>query len=101
MPGYTTDMHVAALTIELRLPGCHSLKEKRSRMKSLLANIHRHFNVSAAEIDHNDNWQLATIACVVVSNDQAHTQRVLDGIPSWIESRRPDLQVIDDQIMLL
>jgi len=94
-------MHVAALTIELRLPGCHSLKEKRSCMKSLLANIHRHFNVSAAEIDQNDSWQFAVIACVVVSNDQGHTQRVLDGIPSWIESRRPDLQVIDDQIIML
>jgi uncharacterized protein YlxP (DUF503 family) len=101
MPGYTTIMHVAALTIELRLPGCRSLKEKRSRLKSLLANIHRHFNVSAAEVDHNDNWQFATIACVVVSNDQAHAQRVLDGIPSWIESRRPDLQVIDDEMMML
>jgi uncharacterized protein YlxP (DUF503 family) len=101
MADYTTDMHVAALTIELRLPGCRSLKEKRSHLKSLLANIHRDFNVSAAEIDHHDSWQFATIACVVVSNDQAHTQRVLDGIPSWIESRRPDLQVIDDELIML
>jgi uncharacterized protein YlxP (DUF503 family) len=94
-------MHVAALIIELRLPGCRSLKEKRSRLKSLLANIHRHFNVSAAEIDHNDNWQSAVIGCVIISNDQGHTQRVLDGIPSWVESRRPDLQVVDDQIIML
>jgi uncharacterized protein YlxP (DUF503 family) len=94
-------MHVAAMTIELRLPGCRSLKEKRSRLKGLLANIHRHFNVSAAEIDLNDSWKSAIIACVVVSNDQAHVQRVLDGIPSFIESRRPDIQVVDDQIILL
>jgi uncharacterized protein YlxP (DUF503 family) len=94
-------MHVAALIIELRLPGCRSLKEKRSRLKSLLANIHRHFNVSAAEIGHNDHWQLAEIACVVVSNDAGHSQQVLDGIPAWIESRRPDLQVIDDRITML
>jgi len=94
-------MHVAAITIELRLPGCRSLKEKRSHLKGLLAKIHRHFNVSAAEIDHNDNWKFAVIACVVVSNDQGHVQRVLDGIPSWIESRRPDLQVVDDHIILL
>ncbi|OGO15611.1 MAG: hypothetical protein A2Z14_09935 [Chloroflexi bacterium RBG_16_48_8] len=94
-------MHVVALTIELRLPDCRSLKEKRSRIKPLLSNIHRHFNVSAAEIDHNDSWQTAVIACVIVSNDQGHAQRVLDGIPSWVEARRPDLQVIDDQIIML
>jgi uncharacterized protein YlxP (DUF503 family) len=94
-------MHVAALTIELRLPGCRSLKEKRNRLKPLLTRIHRHFNVSAAEIAQNDHWQFATIACVVVSNDQGHAQQVLDGIPSWIESHRPDLQIIDDNISLL
>ncbi len=94
-------MHVAALTIELRLPGCRSLKEKRSRLKPLLAKLHQQFNISAAEIDHNDSWQFAVIACVVVSKDQGHAQRVLDRIPSWIESRRPDLQIIDDQIILL
>jgi uncharacterized protein YlxP (DUF503 family) len=101
MQGYTSNMHVTAITIELRLPGCRSLKEKRSRLKSLLSNIHRHFNVSAAEIDHNDNWQFAVIACVIVSNNQGHSQRVLDKIPSWIESRRPDLQVVDDQLIVL
>jgi uncharacterized protein YlxP (DUF503 family) len=94
-------MHVAALTIELRLPGCRSLKEKRSRLKPLLAKLHQQFNISAAEIDHNDSWQFAVIACVVVSNDHGHAQRVLDRIPSWIEARRPDLQIIDDQIILL
>jgi uncharacterized protein YlxP (DUF503 family) len=77
------------------------LKEKRSRLKPLLAKLHQQFNISAAEIDHNDTWQFSVIACVVVSNDQAHAQRVLAGIPSWIESRRPDLQIIDDQIILL
>jgi uncharacterized protein YlxP (DUF503 family) len=94
-------MHVATLTIELRLPGCTSLKQKRSRLKPLLARLHREFNVSAAEIDHNDSHRTAVIACAVVSNDARHVQRLLVGIPRWIETHRPDLQVIDDQIMLL
>ena len=94
-------MHVAALTIELRLPGCNSLKQKRSRIKPLLARLHREFNISVAEIDHNDHHQLAVIACVVVSNDVRHVQRRLAGIPTWIEKHRPDIQVIDDHITLL
>jgi uncharacterized protein YlxP (DUF503 family) len=94
-------MHVATLTVELRLPGCASLKQKRSRLKPLLARLHREFNVSAAEIDHNDSHRTSVIACAVVSNDARHVQRLLAGIPRWIETHRPDLQVIDDQITLL
>ena len=94
-------MHVAALTIELHIPGCSSLKQKRSRLKPLLARLHREFNVSAAEIDQNDHHRRAVIACVVVSNDARHVQRVLSGIPLWIETHQPDIQVIDDHIALL
>jgi uncharacterized protein YlxP (DUF503 family) len=91
-------MHVAVLAIELRLPGCASLKEKRGRLKPLLAGLHREFNVSAAEIERQDSHTAAVIACAVVSSDGPHAQQVLDGIPGWIESRRPDLQVIDHQL---
>jgi len=91
-------MHVVAIVIELHLPGCASLKQKRSRLKPLLNELHRKFNISAAEIDQLDNHQLSTIACVVVSNDGRHAQRVLSKIPSWIESRRPDVQIIDSSI---
>ncbi len=94
-------MHVATLTIELRIPGCTSLKQKRSRIKTLLARLHREFNVSAAEIEHNDNHRTAVIACAVVSNNARHVQRLLASIPRWIETHRPDLQLVDDQIMLL
>ncbi len=91
-------MHVCALVIELHLPGCASLKQKRSRLKPLLNSLHREFNVSAAEIGQNDSHRMSSIACVVVSNDGRHAERVLSKIPSWIESRRPDVQIIDSRI---
>jgi uncharacterized protein YlxP (DUF503 family) len=94
-------MHVGAISIELRLPGCHSLKDKRRRMKPLLAGLHRHFNVSAAEVAQNDNHQLTTIACAVVSNNSRHVQQILSKVPDWIEKRHPDFQLIDDEIILL
>ena len=97
---YTPAMHVAALTVELHLPGCASLKEKRSRLKPLLARLHRQFNVSASEIDENDHHTSALIACAVVANDQDYVQRVLGAIPRWIETNRPDLQVVDHSILL-
>ena len=94
-------MHVATLTVELHLPDCSSLKQKRSRLKPLLAQLHRAFNVSAAEIGDNDHHRQAVIAVVVVSNDARHAQRVLSGVPGWIESRRPDIQVVDHQLFLI
>jgi uncharacterized protein YlxP (DUF503 family) len=94
-------VHVAAITIELHIPACHSLKQKRSRLKPLLARLHKEFNVSAAEIDHLNSQHSSVIACVVVANEHRHVQRVLAKIPRWIESTRPDLQLVDDAITLL
>jgi hypothetical protein len=91
-------MHVHVLTLELHLPGCSSLKEKRSRLKPLLAALHQNYNVSAAEIEHQDAHQSAILACAVVSNSNKHGNRVLSGIPDWIERRFPELQIVDDHI---
>jgi uncharacterized protein YlxP (DUF503 family) len=91
-------MHVHVLTLEIHLPGCSSLKEKRSRLKPLLAALHKNFNLSAAEIEHQDAHQSAVLACAVVSNSNKHGNQVLSGIPDWIERRFPDLQIVDDHI---
>jgi len=91
-------MHVHVLSLEIHLPGCSSLKEKRSRLKPLLAALHKNFNVSAAEIDHQDAHQSAILACAVVSNSNKHGNKVLSKIPDWIEHRFPNLQIVDDHI---
>jgi hypothetical protein len=94
-------MKVGLLILYLHLPGCSSLKEKRGRLKPLLHRLHREFNISVAEIDQMDIWQNATIACALVSNGQAHTQKVLQKIINWIESSWPDVSVISDQLEIL
>jgi uncharacterized protein YlxP (DUF503 family) len=94
-------MSLGLLTIHLRLEGCTSLKEKRRRLKPLLIRLRREFNISIAEIDYLDAWQDALIGCALVSNDQAHTQRSLQRVLSWIESSWPDASVLDDRLELL
>lgn len=94
-------MSLGILSLHLHLYGCNSLKEKRSRIKPLLARLHREFNVSAAEMDHLDAWHETLIAVGLVSNDSAHTQRVLQNIPHWIEANFPDFSLIDDKIEIL
>ena len=89
------------LTLHLQIPGCTSLKEKRSRLKPLLARLHREFNVSAAEMERLDAWQEAIVACALISNDPAHTQRALQTVVQWIETNWPDVQVWEERIELV
>jgi len=94
-------MRIGVLTLEIHLPACGSLKEKRRRLKPLLARLHREFNVSAAEIDHQDVWQNAVIACALVSNDGRHLQQALGKVAQWVEGHWPDVDLTDEQIELL
>jgi uncharacterized protein YlxP (DUF503 family) len=94
-------MSIGLLSLHLHLPGCSSLKEKRGRLKPLLAKLHKDFNVSAAEVDHLDIWQDAVIACAVVSNDTKHTQRVLQKIANWVDTDWRDVDVVSEEIELM
>ena len=68
---------IAYLTLEIRIEGAHSLKDKRQVLRSVKDSLRNHFNVSVAEVADNDLWQLATISVCVVSNDQHFTNEVL------------------------
>jgi uncharacterized protein YlxP (DUF503 family) len=94
-------MPLGVLTVYLQLPGCASLKEKRGRLKPLLARLQRQFNLSAAEMDHLDAWDQATIACALVGNDAAHVQRSLQQAAHWIETSWLDVEVVSDEIELI
>lgn len=91
-------MHITLLTLEIAIPGCASLKEKRSRLKPLLARLRREFNVSTAEVGLQDRWGEAQIACVIVSASAANNQRTLQQAARWIEQHWPDLDLVDERI---
>jgi uncharacterized protein YlxP (DUF503 family) len=91
---------VGLLTLKVQLPGCTSLKEKRSRLKPLLARLHREFDIAAAEIDHLDAWQFAGITCALISNDPNHTRGALQRIARWVDENWPDVILLEDQIEL-
>jgi len=70
---------------ELSLAGCHSLKDKRRVIKSLKDRLHARFNVSAAEVDHQDSWQRAALAVSVVSGDKHHAEEVLGSCDRLVQ----------------
>ena len=74
-------MAIAFLTMELRIEGAHSLKDKRQVTRSLKDRLRAAFNVSVAELDHNDLWQRATIGVVSISDSRDY----LDGLMQNVE----------------
>ncbi len=94
-------MSLGLLTLHLHLASCTSLKEKRRRLKPLLHRLHRKFNISVAEVDYQDRWQEAVIACALISNDNGHTQRSLNEVIHWIEISWPDVTLLDDRLEIM
>jgi uncharacterized protein YlxP (DUF503 family) len=89
---------IGVLTLHLHLPGCGSLKEKRGRLKPLLARLHRQFNVSAAEMDLQDRWQEAVVCCGMVGNEAAFLQSALQTVRKWVGANWPDGEVLDVKV---
>jgi len=88
---------VGACRISLRLPENHSLKGKRQVIKSLISRLHNKFNVSAAEVDNNDAWQIATIAVVSVANSERHAAETVQSVVDFVRRERLDAEILDVQ----
>ncbi|MBX6362588.1 MAG: DUF503 domain-containing protein [Gemmatimonadetes bacterium] len=73
-------MVVGVIAWELEIFGCHSLKEKRSVIKSLKDRLHERFNVSVAETGHQDLWQRAELTAAVVAGERRHAESVLERV---------------------
>jgi uncharacterized protein YlxP (DUF503 family) len=92
---------VGLLSIHLHLPTCASLKEKRGRIKPLIARLHREFNVSVAEVDLQDKWQETVIACAMVGNERGHLESALQSVAKWVAGNWPDGDVIEEKIEII
>ena len=85
-------MHVASLTMELRLPASHSLKDKRATLRPILDGARRRYAVAAAEVDRQDAWQSAVVGMAAVSGSARHARDVLDSVERFVWSF-PEIEV--------
>jgi hypothetical protein len=79
-------MPVASLTVELLIPSAHSLKEKRAAIRPILDGSRHRFAVAAAEVDHQDLWQRATLGFASVAGSAHHVRDVLDSVERFVWS---------------
>jgi len=78
-------MVVASLTWELSLPGCASLKEKRSVIRSLRDRLRTKFNVSVAETGLQDVHTRAELTIALVATDGRLAESMLDKADRFVE----------------
>jgi uncharacterized protein YlxP (DUF503 family) len=86
-------MWVGLLELDLLLGDVHSLKEKRSVVRPVVAELRRRFEVSAAEAGHLDLHRRALVGVAVVSPDPGHCREVLDACERLVAAR-PELEVL-------
>lgn len=67
------------LALDLLLGDVHSLKEKRTALRPIVADLRRHFPVSAAEVGWQDLHRRAVVGVAVVGSTHGFVRDVLDG----------------------
>ena len=82
-------MVVGIFTIELHLPYCRSLKDKRKVIKSLKEKLRGRHNISLAEVDGQDTWQRSVLGLAAVADRRAALEALYETISREIESSIP------------
>ena len=86
-------MWIGWLEFDLLLGDVHSLKEKRSVVRPIVAELQRRFTVSAAETGSFDLHRRAGIGMGVVAGDRAHVVEVLDAAERLVAAR-PEVELL-------
>ncbi|MFD0049352.1 DUF503 domain-containing protein [Actinomycetes bacterium NPDC127524] len=77
---------IGSAVCECLIYNAHSLKEKRAVLQRVLARLKQKYNISAAEVDHQDLWQRTSIALVTVTSSRKSTERELQNALQFLDS---------------
>ena len=90
---------VGILSAELHFPEAHSLKEKRTHVRSAKAQLQNRFGAAVAEVDHHDVWQRARITAALVTRDHGEAERLLADAERYLASREWELGPVEREIV--
>ena len=94
-------MNVGVCKIKLRIPENMSLKDKRRVLKSIITKLRNRFNVSVAEVDDQELWQIATLGVCCLSNDNRNTNEVLSKVVNFVTNGRFEVEILDYKIEII
>lgn len=86
-------MIIGTIECSCRIPAAASLKDKRRVVKSVLTRIRNRYNLSVAEVAHQDDIQTVGIGMAGVANAQRRVEKVLDDALNLLD-REHELEVI-------
>ena len=89
-------MFVGIVRIDLHLPGCTSLKDKRSIVSGLKDRIRQRALASVAEVDHQDLWQRAALGVAIVSGEHRQVDERLQTVRNLVLGT-PGAELLDWQ----
>lgn len=78
-----------------------SLKEKRRVVKSITTQLKNKFNVSVAEVDDQQLWQVTTLGVCFLSNDRRYTDQVLSKVVNFTANGRFEVEMLDYEIEII
>ncbi|WP_156756920.1 DUF503 domain-containing protein [Actinokineospora pegani] len=80
-------MFVGSLELDLLLGDVHSLKQKRSAVRPVVAELRKRFDVAVSEAGHLELHRRALIGVATVAADAAHVRDVLDNCERFMVGR--------------
>jgi len=92
-------MYVGTLQLDVILGDVHSLKEKRSVVRPIVAELQRRFSVAAAEAGLQDLHRRTIIGVAVVAGDAAHCTEVLEACERLVAGR-PEIELLSARTRL-
>lgn len=85
---------IVYVEVEFIIHTAHSLKEKRAVLQRMTTRTKQKFNVSVAEIDHQDVWQRTRLALVNVASSKEAAEREMFRAVAFLESN-PEWERLD------
>lgn len=79
-------MVIGTLQVTVQAPESHSLKEKRTVVRSIASRVRQTFAVAVAEVDQLDDVRNTVIGIACVSNSSRHADEVCQKVLAYIEN---------------
>ncbi len=94
-------MNTGICKIKLHIPENQSLKDKRRIVKSLISKLRNQYNISIAEVEDHDLWQLATLGISCISNNGQHIDETITKIINFIVQNYPELEIVSQETEII
>lgn len=91
--GGTGVMVAVLMAVELHLPACRSLKDKRGVLSSMQARLRRDLGVSVAEVYYQDLWQRSLLEVAIAASSEIGGRKVAQNVERLV-ARDPRVEMV-------